>query len=178
MAKTPRRFRRNGFSRAGDAARALIRPTLSKRGFGESRILTEWESVAGADLAGLCRPLRVTFAAREGYGGTLVLGVLGARALEAQHRQPQIIERVNAHYGYRAISRIRLEQLGPEAFETAKRDTTPPQPCPEVMADVEKYVGPVRDEGLKAALEALGRNIATRKVQRAVASQNLKERPE
>jgi len=38
--------------------------------------------------------------------------VLGVRALEAQHREPAIIERVNAHYGYRAIARIRLSQLG------------------------------------------------------------------
>ena len=178
MAKMPRRYRRNGFARAGDAARALIRPALSKRGFGESRILTEWESVAGADLAGLCRPLRVSFAAREGYGGTLVLGVLGARALEAQHRTPQIIERVNAHYGYRAISRIRLEQLGPEAFATARRATSLPQPCPEVLAELADQVSPVRDEGLKTALEALGRNIAARKALRAADLQDRKERPE
>ncbi len=158
-----KRYGKRGFSRVSDAARKLIRQPLSKRGFAQSSLLTEWDKVVGAQMAGLVRPLRLSHAAREGMGGTLTLGVLSVRALEAQHQEPAIIERVNAHYGYRAVARIRLAQLGPEAFAKARLETAAPQPSSEQAAAVKSAVAPVADEELRGALERLGRNIATRK---------------
>jgi hypothetical protein len=158
-----KRYGRKNFVRAATAAKGLIRPTLTKRGFSESRILVEWDDVVGERIAGLCRPVRLGYAGREGMGGTLTVGTLGAMALEVQHLTPQIIERVNAHYGYRAISRIRLVQLGPEAFEERKNKPDVPQPRPEEVTRIRSMVEPVTDEGLRGALERLGRNIATRR---------------
>jgi hypothetical protein len=157
------RYGRKGFLRASDAAKGMIRPALTKRGFSEARILVEWDSVVGERIGDLCRPVRLGYAAKEGMGGTLTVGCPGACALEVQHLTPQIIERVNAHYGYRAISRIRLVQLGPEAFEERKAKTKPPQPRPEEVAEIRRTTASVQSEDLRGALERLGRNIATRK---------------
>ncbi len=157
------RYGRKGFLRASDVAKGMIRPALTKRGFSESRILVEWDAVVGERIGGLCRPVRLGYAAKEGMGGTLTVGCLGACALEVQHLTSQIIERVNAHYGYRAISRIRLVQLGPEAFEERKAKTAPPQPRPEEVAEIRRATANVQNDDLRGALERLGRNIATRK---------------
>jgi hypothetical protein len=121
--------------------------------------------VVGERIADLCRPVRLGYAAKEGMGGTLTIGALGANALEVQHLTPQITERVNAHYGYRAVSRIRLVQLGPEAFEEHKRRTAPPHPRPEAVAVIRETVAPVAHEGLRDALERLGQNISARRGQ-------------
>jgi len=157
-----KRYGKRGFSRVSDAARGLIRKPLAKRGFAQARLLTEWDAVVGAEIAGLVRPLRLSHTSKEGMGGTLTLGVLGVRALEAQHQEPAIIERVNAHYGYRAVARIRLAQLGPEAFNQAKLEKTAPQPSFQQIEALKAAVEPISDEGLRDALERLGRNIATR----------------
>lgn len=157
-----KRYGKRGFSRASDAAKGLIRKPLAKRGFAQSQLLTEWDSVVGAEMAGLVRPLRLSHAAKEGMGGTLTLGVLGVRALEAQHQEPAIIERVNAHYGYRAVARIRLSQLGAEAFARAQQEKSAPQPTSAQADAVKTAVAPVADDDLRGALERLGRNIATR----------------
>jgi len=157
-----KRYGKRGFSRVSDAAKKLIRKPLAKRGFAHSTLLTEWDAVVGAQIADLVRPLRLSHTAKEGMGGTLVLGVLGVRALEAQHMEPAIIDRVNAHYGYRAVARIRLAQLGPDAFAKAKVELTPPQPTSEQEMAVKTAVTPVADNDLRDALERLGRNIATR----------------
>jgi len=154
-------FRRGrALKHVSTAAKALVRPALNKRGFSEPRILTEWDSVVGASLAGLARPLRMSFAAREGMGGTLTIGVLGSRAVEAQHMIPQIAERVNGYYGHRAISRVKIEQIGAEAFEAATQKEESPAPCPEMRARLAEPISSVRDEGLRSALERLGDNIA------------------
>ncbi len=158
-----KRYGRKNFVRAATAAKGLIRPALTKRGFSEPRILVEWDDVVGERIAGLCRPVKLGYAGRDGMGGTLTVGTLGAMALEVQHLTPQIVERVNAHYGYRAISRIRLVQLGPEAFEERKKGRDMPHPRPEEIIRIRSMVEPVADEGLRGALERLGRNIATRR---------------
>lgn len=160
-----RRYGRRNFLRAGQAAQWLLKPAFRKRGFGETTLLTDWDHVAGEAIAGFCRPIRLSYAAKEGLGGTLTLGVLGSRALEAQYLQPQILERVNVHYGYRAVSRIRIVQLGAEAFEqqeTRKRAT---------LSDGERHAvaaatSDVADEGLRGALVRLGENIARGKAAR------------
>ena len=157
-----KRYGKRGFLRMSDAAKSLIRKPLAKRGFAQSQLLTEWDSVVGVQIADLVRPLRLSHAAKEGMGGTLTLGVLGVRALEAQHMEPTIIERVNAHYGYRAVARIRLAQLGPEAFAKVQVAPPPPEPTEVQITTLRDAVAPVADEGLRDALERLGRNIATR----------------
>jgi hypothetical protein len=164
MATKPptRKKRRYGPARAGDVARALIRAPLAKRGFAQSQLLTEWDAIVGVQIADLVRPLRLGHAARAGVGGTLTLGVLGARALEAQHMEPAIIERVNAHYGYRAVSRIRLLQVGAEIFAVKTTQTPDLAPTPAQENAVKTAVAQVSDENLRDALERLGRNIAIR----------------
>lgn len=171
FAKT--RYRRKGFVRASSVAKGMIRPALTKRGFAEPRILTEWDAVVGEQIGALCRPVKLGYASKQGMGGTLTVGSLGASALEVQHLTPQIIERVNAHYGYRAISRIRLVQLGAEAFERHRARATPPPSRPEDVARIRETVAPVTNEGLRGALEKLGQNIATR---RPPAAQGTKQK--
>ena len=157
-----KRYGKRGFSRASDAAKELIRKPLASRGFAKSQLLTEWDSVVGAQIADLARPLRLSHTAKEGMGGTLTLGVLGVRALEAQHMEPAIIERVNAHYGYRAVARIRLAQMGPEAFAKAQIAAPSSEPTDEQINTLRDAVAAVADDGLRDALERLGRNVATR----------------
>jgi len=154
------RYGRKGFVRASSAAKGMIRPALTKRGFSEPRLLVEWDAVVGAQIGDLCRPVKMGYASKQGMGGTLTVGALGACALEVQHLTPRIVERVNAHYGYRAIARIRLVQLGPEAFEERRKGRTVPHPRPEDVARIRRTVEPVANEGLRGALERLGHNIA------------------
>lgn len=74
-------------------------------------------------------------------------------------------ERVNAVYGYNAISRVRITQTAPTGFAEGQAQFAPaaPQPAPvpepDDIASVETAVRPVADEGLRAALERLGRNV-------------------
>jgi len=59
-----KRYGKRGFSRVSDAAKGLIRKPLARRGFAQSRLLTEWDQVVGAEIADLVRPLRLSHAAR------------------------------------------------------------------------------------------------------------------
>jgi hypothetical protein len=63
---------------------------------------------------GIALPLKITYG--RGFGGTLVLLTTGAHAPVLEMRGTEIVERVNACYGYRAVSRVQVTQTAPTGF--------------------------------------------------------------
>ena len=100
----------------------LTKKAFQKFGFSAATLLTNWTEVVGKDWAGFTRPERLKWPRRTdaelgddgaaaGRGGaTLVLRVEPARALDVQYQSKQILERINAYFGYGAIAEIRILQ--------------------------------------------------------------------
>lgn len=173
MAKTPRddqpkRVKR--FTHAGALLSARVRRAGERRGFAESRLLTQWAAIIGPDLAPMARPVKVSYA-REGFGATLILACEGARAPEVQMQAETIRARVNACYGYNAISRVRLTQEtaagfaeGQAAFTAASPEPpTASTPDPKAARAAETATAGIGDAGLRSALARLGGNILSQK---------------
>jgi len=163
---TAARRGRKGFVQAGSLVGARLRNATEKRGFAETRLLTDWPAIAGPALAAVVRPVKVSYA-REGFGATLTVLTDGAHAPEVQLQLPALRERVNACYGYNAISRIRLTQTAsggfaeaPATFEHAPEQAAPLRP--EALGALRSTVAPVADDGLRQALERLGQNVLAR----------------
>ena len=154
--------RARGFFSASDYAARSVRKAGSSRGFAESRLLTRWEEIAGAEIAALCRPVRVSYAQR-GFGASLIVWCEGARAPEVEMMAPRLIERVNAAYGYNAIARVQITQS--EKPPDRRRPPGAPKLRPltaEEERQVDDIVDGVADPGLKEALRRLGRNVKSR----------------
>ncbi|EAQ01648.1 hypothetical protein OB2597_14431 [Pseudooceanicola batsensis HTCC2597] len=156
-----------GFSRASKLLEDRIRRAGESRGFAVTRLLTHWEEIAG-DLATMARPVDVRFG-RQGFGATLTLLTTGPMAPMVEMQKETLREKVNAVYGYNAISRIRVTQTaatgfaeGQVAFSTRGTGPEPPRPSPEVTARARDVAGAVGDDGLRSALEALARNVLSK----------------
>ena len=102
-------FKRKGFLQAGSLLEIGLRQSMAKRGFGESRVLTHWAEIVGADIARIAEPLKLNYP-KDGFGADLVVLCVGANAPLVQMQIPDIIERVNSCYGYRAITRVKVTQ--------------------------------------------------------------------
>ena len=89
-----------------------------------ARLLTHWAEIAGEDLARITRPVKIGYA-RDGFGATLTLLTTSAQAPMVQMQLPQLRERVNACYGYNAISRIALTQTAPTGFAEGQAEFAP-----------------------------------------------------
>jgi hypothetical protein len=107
----------------GNYAARVLDPAARARGFATTALLTDWRTIAGAELAAFTMPDRLVWPRRRdeteaakppknrrGEGATLVLRVDGPRGIEVQHRAGQILERLNGYFGYRAITELRLRQ--------------------------------------------------------------------
>jgi hypothetical protein len=154
-----------GFEAAGGLVRDRIRKAGESRGFALSRLLTYWTETVGEEIAAVARPVRIGYG-RDGLGATLTLLLPGAQAPLVQMQVPRIIERVNAVYGYNAISRIHLTQTAAEGFAEGRTPFAPPQPPPApgqtVRAAATAISRDIGDEKLRAVLEALGEKVLSR----------------
>jgi hypothetical protein len=150
--------RNRGFERAAGLVEARIRAAGETRGFAVAKVLTHWAEVAGPDMARRARPVKVSYPPTGGLGATLTLLVRGSEAPFVEMQKEALRQRVNACYGYNAIARIRLTQTAPQGFAepAAAFVAAPPLADPAVAR---KAAEGVRDDGLRAALEEMGRTI-------------------
>jgi hypothetical protein len=145
------------------AARALD-PAARARGFATTALLSEWPALVGAELAEFTMPDRVVWpkrredaedtgppSGRRAEGAVLMLRVEGPRAIEVQHRSGQILERVNAYFGYRAVAEMRILQA-PVTRKTPRSAA----PAPPIDPGALPPVAEIKDSGLRAALLRLG----------------------
>lgn len=147
------RGRGGGLAPVALAAGRVTRPLFGKRGFAGGALATDWPAIVGSAVASHALPIRITFPPGERTGGTLVVKVdSGSFATEMQHLEPLILERINGHFGYGAVSRLKLLQ-GP-----LPRRLTPAPPPPEpTTACLTPALERIDDPDLRAALERLGR---------------------
>ena len=102
------------------------------------------------------------------FGATLTLLTPGAQAPMLQAELPRIRERVNACYGYNAVSRIRITQTSPSGLadpqgaHDAQVAPVRPRPNPSIRDAARESVSHVADSGLRQALEALGESVMAR----------------
>ncbi|HTO80782.1 MAG TPA: DciA family protein [Methylomirabilota bacterium] len=133
----------------------VTRKILGRHGLAEGGLVADWASIVGATIAGCSLPLRLSFTGGERRDGTLHVRVSGALALELQHLEPQVLERINGYFGYRAVGRLKIHQ-GPVPVE---RRTRRPPPPPVDEAGIADAVAGIADDGLRQALHGLARSL-------------------
>ncbi|MPL60824.1 hypothetical protein DFO80_101250 [Rhodobacter sp. 140A] len=170
---TPNAERRTrGFEPASKLVRERIRTAGEARGFAVARLFTHWPEVVGEDLARLTRPVKIGYA-KGGFGATLTLLVEGAAAPMVDMSRERIREKVNACYGYNAVSRVVLTQTSATGFAEGQAQFAPapraarPEPTPAQRAEARETAEGCADAGLRAALEQLAENVLMKSARRA-----------
>ncbi|MER8487927.1 DUF721 domain-containing protein [Mesorhizobium australicum] len=146
-----------------DLATDILDPVLRKRAGISIGLVQSWEEIAGPRLAIHSRPEKIQWPRRLHEDdpfepAVLVIACEGMAALHLQHETGEIINRVNAFLGFRAIGRIRIVQK-PISSGRAR-----PKPALRALSAAEKAklsdtVGLIEDDGLRASLERLGATI-------------------
>ena len=124
----------------------LLRPALRRRSPAAAHLTADWEAVVGPAIAALSQPRRL-------FSGTLSIAASGTAALELQHLSVALMERINAHLGHKAVSRLRFVQT----LDTAPRRL--PAPPPRASAAAAAAVSHLPDGPLREALQRLGNTV-------------------
>ena len=139
----------------------MIAPSAKARGFAIGRVVSHWHEIVG-DMSSWCRPDAISFPRDSRMDGTLKLQIASGRGPEAQAMSDVIIDRVNANFGYRAISRISLVQTLSTPMQPAS-----PKPAPQLNSTqhdiwtLDDKLKDVKSPELRAALRRLGSPVHT-----------------
>ena len=160
-----------GAKAVGSMVPGLTRKAFERFGFSTAALLTDWARIVGADLARYTAPDRLKWPRVSDDAGdeggpdrrcaTLVLRVDLGRGIDVQYRARQIIERINAHFGYRAVAELRIIQAPVEG-------ALPPAPAAQPArrafdrSETAPLVEAIADDGLRAALERMQAGLTSR----------------
>ena len=155
-----------GFSRAVTLMQSRIRAGSEGRGSAETRLLTHWAEFVGEQVASVATPVNVSYG-RGALGATLTVLTTGANAPMLEMQKVQILEKVNACYGYRAIARVRITQTAPTGFAEgrvafAPAPKVPAAPDPVLQDRARAVAKGVANDDLRTALEALATNVLSK----------------
>jgi hypothetical protein len=147
---------------------SIAAKVFEAHGFPSASILTDWPEIIGAEFAAITAPEKLVWPrggaqshgdeesqyrapSHKRSGATLILRVDGPRSLEIQHIAPQLLERINIYFGYRAVAELRIIQ-GPVVQNTPQEP--PAREVKEVALETD-----IEDEKLRTALEKLAGSL-------------------
>lgn len=155
----------------GDQVSKLLEPLNGNRAankqFAALDLVVAWPEIVGPRLAGLCLPVKLKPApktrsrhAKAADGGVLEVRADPAMVIDLDYGQALIVERINAFYGYAAVSALKViakplikQQHG------VRRGARAAAPTPTDHEKAAQQTNSVEDPGLRKALEALGASI-------------------
>jgi len=148
-----------GPQRIGRQVTTIAQKALGKQGLAFGSLLTDWADIVGTRLADQTVPLKLAFPRGKRDCAVLHLRVSSPAALLLQHEEPQVLQRINAFFGWKAVERLKLVHGGP-----VLKSSTPPPPLPRHLSSVEEQrlqsrVAEIPPGDLREALERLGRAV-------------------
>jgi len=156
--RPPERARGGEARMIGDLMPAIGRTAFRRFGFVQSSVVTRWPEIIGAAHARNCAPESIRFPVGEKSEGTLHLVVSPGHAPIIQHVIPEIIDRVNRFFGYRAVAQVRMRQGAVQVPATKDPKKAPPS----LKAGPIELGAGLRDVGdpeLRTVLESLARSL-------------------
>jgi hypothetical protein len=165
----PQKSRKRPWARPlGELVLEGLDPLTRQRGFAGAELLSHWPEIAGERLANHSRPLALRWPVRgekadpdkARNGATLEIAVSPAFALDLQYAAPQLIERLNALFGWRCVEKLRLLQR-PIAAKTAAKPPLQPLSIDDQRL-LEERLRKIDDPELRQALFRLGDGVIRR----------------
>jgi len=139
----------------------IIKNAVSAEDLVGTEIILNWKDMVGEDIRRFCQPAKTKYDPRNGVRTLYVETPVGGFALEIQHKERYLLDKINAYFGYTAIHKINVSQ---------NTDMRPMQ-VPEIkqikednFTDEEKkylsdIVSEIKDENLREILLKIGKNI-------------------
>lgn len=145
---------------------SLLDPVLRKKTGLSVELIEHWPHLVGEHIAQSTLPLKIIWPRRMSIDdpfkpATLVVGCESYAAMILTHENIEILQRINAFFGYVAINRIKIEQC------VVKQDAVKPNGRAVVDETDRKVVGEltrqIENEELRNSLYNLGLAIFAQK---------------
>ncbi|AQS42078.1 MAG: Hypothetical protein BHV28_13950 [Candidatus Tokpelaia hoelldobleri] len=158
--------RKRGFLPLADMTAPILDPVLRRRAGLNIQLLECWPEIVGEDTAAMSQPLKILWPRRVHEGGefepaALVIACEGFAAMKIQHESGEIIQRINAFFGFAAVARLKIEQ---KPLYRQQQAVKPALAINEAQkAQLETMTASIENSRLRQALFCLGVGVLSDK---------------
>lgn len=159
--KSPPPKRANRAVHLGDMLGNTLDAALRRRGFASRDLIANWKSIAPTPYDVIAAPDKLVWPRRDRpdpEGAVLYLRCREGHALALSHEAPAITAAINRYFGYLLVSGVRLSPT-PYTEPQKAAGKAPAELPAEKAAHLTEAVSVIEDEGLRTALEKLGRGV-------------------
>ena len=87
----------------------IVEKSLSRLGSIQNHIFFNWAHIAG-QYADITIPHKIKFGRKKNFDGQITIKVQNGFGLEVQYAIPLLLDQINARFGFKAISKIKIIQ--------------------------------------------------------------------
>lgn len=147
------------FESLGSVFMLLMKDAISAEDMVEVDIMLNWIDIIGDNISSYCRPLKAKFNPKNNCRTVYVEVPAGGFALEIQHKEKYIIEKINSYFGYNAIHKLNISQnMNMQIKKNISKDEKV-----ELNDDEKKYLleltNDIKEDKLKEILTKLGESV-------------------
>lgn len=150
--------KRQGINRISATTKVLLKPLMDRYGKAYVQILLDWPDIIGKRFADISSFVHLKFPQGKKTEGILQLRCISAAIPLLQAQSPQIIDRLNRYFGYKAIAQIRF-QAGLVVKKKAVNPVHQIVLSNEKQTEIKSITSTVANDALREALERLGAGI-------------------
>lgn len=143
-----------------------VRHVYKKRGFAQTRIISDWKSIVGKQFALYSHPRKVYFSTNNANGTLYVEVYDSSVAMQLSYMEQQILEKISMYLGSNSINKIKIFQNPIDIDLLIKKEIKPysePKLSKEQHSKIDNCLLGLEDDFLKQQLSILGSNILSNK---------------
>ena len=126
----------------------IVEKNLSRLGSIQNHIFFNWAHIAG-QYADITIPHKIKFGKKKNIDGQITIKVQNGFGLEVQYAIPLLLDQINARFGFKAISKIKIIQADIQNNFEIKKE--PKRTLENTLENLESNILP--DSELKLAMQ-------------------------
>ena len=126
-----------------------IKGILKKNGYNYSEIINKWNFLVGEDISNCCYPKSIKVS-QANKNGTLVLSVERGNEINVEYSKKEIIDKINGYFGYKLISKIRLQTFNSTVIKEKKQNI-----LDKSSKKFEKKINEIKNKDIRNSLSQL-----------------------
>ena len=140
----------------------IVKNAMSAEDLIETDIMLKWRDIVGHAVACFCYPLKAKYNPKTNIRTLYVEVPIGGYAIEIQHKENYVLNKINAYFGYQAIHKINVSQnanLHPCLVSGALNEIKEAELSEEELRPLLDLTDEIKDEKLRENLIKIGKKI-------------------
>ena len=126
-----------------------VKGILKKSGYNYSEIISKWNLLVGKDIADCSYPKSIKMT-KGNTNGTLLLAVERGSEINVEYSKKEIINKINAYFGYQLINEIRLQTFSFKTKKIKNKNT-----LVKFSKNFEKKINEIKNKDIRNSLAQL-----------------------